>query len=347
MRSACTSIAICLGFALAAPSSVALGQEGAGYVRYIHPDKLELVGEIDTELLISFGVEMKRHPGITKVTLRSPGGKVYPALMIADLVHKGGLSTEVPSAEICASACALIFMAGNARKVSGYLGVHQVYGVNDPSVTQTTISDLYATLANYNVHPRFIELMLRTPPSEMYWFSEDELSDYGINSPGKPTEPVSIEKSNTVILKQVSSIGFKDWSIQRWVNVNSGYEFFSLGSRTFNPVLRFVWYPHNQREFLELLWEIPIFTEADAEEIEFRFIKTGYDSYSLYPHMRRAANGYDFNLLMNSFGNDGKFWGAIIEANWLEIYDSSGSMLTRLSLAGSKAAYYAFQELRR
>ena len=47
------------------------------------------------------------------VVLYSPGGALAPALEIGKLIHLRGYPTIVPSNALCASSCALIWLAGH------------------------------------------------------------------------------------------------------------------------------------------------------------------------------------------------------------------------------------------
>jgi hypothetical protein len=60
------------------------------------------------------------------VYLSSPGGEVHPATMIGVLIRVRSYATMVPAGAICASACALIWMAGVPRElgVRAHLGLH-------------------------------------------------------------------------------------------------------------------------------------------------------------------------------------------------------------------------------
>jgi hypothetical protein len=65
------------------------------------------------------------------VTLSGPGGVALAAMKIGELIHTNGWATYVPSETVCASSCAIIWLAGMPRTIEGAPGVtigfHAVY----------------------------------------------------------------------------------------------------------------------------------------------------------------------------------------------------------------------------
>lgn len=100
---------------------------------------------------------------------------------MARSVYAKGLKTIVQTGDGCHSSCSLIFLAGNERVANGVLGVHQISGSDDPSVTQTVISEIYRELVQFNTPSYLVSRMLRTPPDDIYIFSHEELEQNSIN----------------------------------------------------------------------------------------------------------------------------------------------------------------------
>ncbi len=102
---------------------------------------------------------------------------------IASIVHALGISTEIPPGATCASACSIIFLAGAGRQALGQLGVHQMSadGTDAVSGVQFILAEMLDAFEKYGVDRHVSRLMLTTPPEGMYYFSEYELSEYGIN----------------------------------------------------------------------------------------------------------------------------------------------------------------------
>lgn len=144
-------------------------------------------GEIGPAALNEFNEALSSAPTVTKVTLASPGGLVVPAMEIASIVHTLGISTEVPPGATCASACSIIFLAGKGRQALGQLGVHQMSADGSGAVSgvQFILAEMLDAFEDYGVDRRVSRHMLTTPPEAMYFFSDFELTEYGINRTGE------------------------------------------------------------------------------------------------------------------------------------------------------------------
>lgn len=230
--------------------------------------------EITPDTLVNFGILVKQNPDLSIVILNSPGGKVYPAMVIAEMIHKHGLSTAVIEGSLCASACSIIFLAGKARLALGDLGVHQISGVSDPSLTQSTISDIYSSLTTFGTHPKVIELMLKTPPDEMYYFSRQELVDYGLNRKvdGAAIGDKTAEQAEIPIIEteMLAHRNFKDWRVAKYLNKKHNLEFITLETISGEPRVGIVTYPVSGRFFIEIYWESAHFTRG-SENITIQF----------------------------------------------------------------------------
>lgn len=144
---------------------------------------------LDGEITVATPLDLRRalslRPDAKVLVLSSPGGLVASALIIADDVHRLGMSTFIPDGFGCYSACAFIFLAGHSRVDSGELGVHQMASdVPDPSGVQYSTADILDALATFDVPPEVITRMLRTPNESMYVFTKDEVVSMGINRGG-------------------------------------------------------------------------------------------------------------------------------------------------------------------
>lgn len=64
-----------------------------------------------------FSAIASKYPGAT-VRLSSPGGELEPALAIGTLIAAKRFTTSVAPSTLCASACALIWLAGSPRIMS-------------------------------------------------------------------------------------------------------------------------------------------------------------------------------------------------------------------------------------
>jgi hypothetical protein len=141
-------------------------------------------GPIDQRTPLDFLRLIRNHPDLQYMYLNSPGGSVSSALIIADYVFEMKINTFIRSEEVCYSACAYIFFAGNFRNASaGKLGVHQVSsnGYSDESNLQIALADILSALNKYNVNMKVLEYMLATKPDDIYVFNEYELETLSLN----------------------------------------------------------------------------------------------------------------------------------------------------------------------
>lgn len=143
-------------------------------------------GEIGPNALGEFNDAISTAPTVSKITLASPGGLVVPAMEIASIVRTLGISTEVPAGATCASACSIIFFAGEGRQAIGHLGVHQMSANGSDAVSglQFILAEMLDAFEDFGVDRRVSRHMLTTPPEKMYFFSDLELTEYGINRTG-------------------------------------------------------------------------------------------------------------------------------------------------------------------
>jgi YARHG domain len=74
-----------------------------------------VAGEIVEGDDVRFAAFLRAHPDTAAVGLNSPGGAVVPALAIGRLIRRHHLDTSTGYEQLCASACALIWLAGENR----------------------------------------------------------------------------------------------------------------------------------------------------------------------------------------------------------------------------------------
>lgn len=148
------------------------------------PGLLAMIGDIGPKTPLDMRRALHSMEGPVMLALASDGGNVASALMVAYEVQELGLSTYVMPETGCYSACSFIFFAGKERLAEGELGVHQVWGEGaDASTAQTVVSDILEAFSEFGVRQEVTSAMLRTPPENMYVFSQRELSEWNINVP--------------------------------------------------------------------------------------------------------------------------------------------------------------------
>jgi hypothetical protein len=129
---------------------------------------------------------------VATLRLSSPGGNILEAAKIADIVTFGKIATAVPANAICASACFIVFAAGN-EKYANYAASVGVHGASDASGEETAQSaaatvTVARIVKEMGVPPSIIGKMVVTPPDQILWLSPDELRSMGVTMVGRPNQ---------------------------------------------------------------------------------------------------------------------------------------------------------------
>jgi hypothetical protein len=112
---------------------------------------VDIVGQIAANDDKAFEQKTAIHTRYNKVivTLSGPGGVALTAMKIGERIHTNGWGTYVPSGAVCASSCAIIWLAGVPRTIEGapgvIIGFHAVYDIE----TQKESGAANAILGHY------------------------------------------------------------------------------------------------------------------------------------------------------------------------------------------------------
>jgi hypothetical protein len=121
------------------------------------------------------------------VITTGPGGSVGPALAIGSEIRERGWSTLVPSGGSCASACAMIWLAGQTRMLGAgaQIGFHAMALIQGAQRTETHDYDMYlrAWLTNLGYALDATATIVNTHAASIRWYDAIELRANGI-----PTE---------------------------------------------------------------------------------------------------------------------------------------------------------------
>jgi ATP-dependent protease ClpP protease subunit len=124
---------------------------------------------------------MRQGAHVTIVDLDTPGGLVQEGWAIATIVGVNAFDTGVYPGQTCASACSLIFFAGN-RKILGAgarIGVHRASLTVFQNETQHTIDTsiwMAERLRSLGAPQAVVAKLLATPPSGIAWLSASDLA---------------------------------------------------------------------------------------------------------------------------------------------------------------------------
>jgi len=158
------------------------------------------------------------------VRLNSPGGSILESVKIAEIIQFGKIATSVIGSSTCASACFIVFAAGNEKFVN-YTASVGVHGASDASGQETTQSNaatvtMARVVKELGVPSNIIGKMVVTPPDQMVWLTPDDLRSMGTLMTGKPAQ-VPIEQPFTSQLPQPlnpkeKSLASKDATPPSW-----------------------------------------------------------------------------------------------------------------------------------
>src|SRR5258707_15226664 len=116
---------------------------------------------------------------VTSLRLNSEGGNLLEAVRLADAVRFAKVSTNVGQSATCASACFLIFAAGETKYANyrARIGVHGAaeYGVESRASTRA----MARAAEELGVPSSIIRRMVNTPPSEVECLSLNDLRSMG------------------------------------------------------------------------------------------------------------------------------------------------------------------------
>ena len=175
-------------YAASADIRTALNKEGGVIV--------SVVGEIAPGDANAFATTVKQANGegkfVASIRLNSEGGNLLEAVKLADAVRFGKMATNVGRDATCASACFLVFAAGNTKfaNYDAKIGVHGAsdeYGKETVQAEAATVS-MARIAKELGVPSEIIGRMVVTPPDEMVWLTPQDLQSMGTTMVGKPNQ---------------------------------------------------------------------------------------------------------------------------------------------------------------
>jgi hypothetical protein len=183
-----SSLFVALGVANAIPATLSSATVGG------NKDIIELDGDIsigDTEILKQ-AVRTAHSEGriVWAVSLNSKGGNLGEGASFAHAILTFKIMTFVADGNECSSVCFLIFAAGGTKLVAytSRIGVHAVsdeYGNEDPDATTRLANTLQMELG---VPKSIVDELVVTPPSGIYWLSQNDLRAMGAIMTSLPKE---------------------------------------------------------------------------------------------------------------------------------------------------------------
>ena len=121
---------------------------------------------------------------VAAVLLSSDGGNIGAAIKIGEAIRLKGFGTVVPDGAICASACGLIWLAGQPRFMTEgtQVGFHAAYDLTEgtPRERGAPNAVIGAYLGALGLSQRAILYVTTAPPDQMQWLTFADASAFGI-----------------------------------------------------------------------------------------------------------------------------------------------------------------------
>lgn len=119
------------------------------------------------------------------IHLNSVGGNVKSSLAIGAAIYLRQFATSVPPNATCASACALIWLAGHNKYWShfGRIGFHAAYTGDAAAEHESGSANalIGAYLATLDLPIDFIEFATTAPPTGVRWLTTEDAKRFGLN----------------------------------------------------------------------------------------------------------------------------------------------------------------------
>jgi hypothetical protein len=143
--------------------------------------KLSLSGPIGLGDASRLKALLAEHPGIKRIELASPGGRLREAERMVTLLRERGANTRAVGD--CESACTLVFLAGAQRQLmpGAQLGFHRASsGTANPVFDELANEHLSRTYRRMELPEYFITRTLKTPAHRMWYPGSEELISHAL-----------------------------------------------------------------------------------------------------------------------------------------------------------------------
>jgi ATP-dependent protease ClpP protease subunit len=159
---------------------------------------ISMTGKIETgdyAKLINVFKSLPEDIVVVGFLLNSPGGNIGEAVKITEAIKGQHIGTMVAPDSQCASACFLIFAAGEPKVAStrSFIGVHSLTTINvgeDDSAKSSTVDVARYCSTELKIPSDIIGKMVSTPASSIYQLSIADLTEMGVDvSDDGPSPP--------------------------------------------------------------------------------------------------------------------------------------------------------------
>lgn len=207
------------------------------------------------------------------VLLNSGGGSLLTALEIGKIIRLRDYSTAVYSDGTCASACALMWLAGTKRVIfgNGRVGFHASYRNDDGQLIEIGVGNAlighYLSQLGYSQNA--VIFATSAPPDKMLWLDSQNKSGSGIEFENLDTTPSS--KKDSDIAEPPPKIVLRTNPESEGIYSSSSKPYFAS-----SPILI-----RNVKRFADEILKVGYRSELDLEDVTSPRIYTGAGGHKL------------------------------------------------------------------
>jgi hypothetical protein len=162
---------------------------------------------------------------IESVQLNSTGGSLLEGVRLAGAIREAKISTAVGQGAVCASACFLIFAAGDPKFVGdgARIGVHKA---SEKGGRETTLSGAATeSMAHFakelGVPTSIISRMVKTPAKQIGWLDTQDLKSMGVSLVGLPAQTRQVATDGLSIEQVPASLSTWNEFIDKVANLSA------------------------------------------------------------------------------------------------------------------------------
>lgn len=137
------------------------------------------------------------------VVLNSGGGNLVTGLEIGRAIRLRGFATAVPQGALCASACALTWLAGSPRLLdaNSKLGFHAAYRIVDGHASEYGAANALvgAYLNQLALSDKAIVFVTSAPPEGIEWLTSNTAADVGISYEAIASKAPEVSKPSAAL----------------------------------------------------------------------------------------------------------------------------------------------------
>ncbi len=119
------------------------------------------------------------------VVLNSQGGATLSALEMGKTIRLKGFATAVPENALCASACALMWLAGSPRYIGegAHIGFHASYIDRNGTLAESGVANALvgAYLNQLGLSQKAVAFVTSAPPQGMEWLDASKAQSIGVD----------------------------------------------------------------------------------------------------------------------------------------------------------------------